>query len=118
MHESGCKAEFTERNVKKVLAPRIANSYFALVQRKELEAAGLENLESCPSCEFAIVIDNEHEKLFTCQHPECQIVSCRGCKKPVSSSVLVPTVLVADRACSKESYSQIMRRGSSGRGAS
>ena len=86
MHESGCQAEFAERDVKKVLVPKVANSYLALVQRKELEAAGLENLETCPSCEFAIVIENDNEKLFTCQHPDCETVSCRGCKKPVSRS--------------------------------
>ena len=86
MHESGCQAEFAERDVKKVLVPKVANSYLALVQRKELEAAGLENLETCPSCEFAIVIENDNEKLFTYQHPDCEAVSCRGCKKPVSRS--------------------------------
>jgi TRIAD3 protein (E3 ubiquitin-protein ligase RNF216) len=84
MDGSGCKALFGEKEIQKVLTPKMANSYFALVQRKELEAAGIENLETCPFCEFAIVIENEQEKLFTCQHPACEVVSCRSCKKPVS----------------------------------
>lgn len=104
MHESGCRAEFTERDMKKVLTPKVTNSYFALVQRKELEAAGLENLETCPSCEFAIVIDNEHEKLFTCQHPNCQVVSCRACKKPVSSCIWPGTVDLYSLCCSIQDH--------------
>ena len=87
MDGSGCKALFSDHEMQKVLAPRIANSYLALIQRKELEAAGIENLETCPSCEFAIVIENEEEKLFTCQHPECEVVSCRACKKPVRGRI-------------------------------
>ena len=96
MDGSGCKALFSDREMEKVLVPRMANSYLALIQRKELEAAGIENLETCPSCEFAIVIENEEEKLFRCQHPECEMVSCRACKKPVRGWTNCAAIQLAD----------------------
>jgi TRIAD3 protein (E3 ubiquitin-protein ligase RNF216) len=84
MDPSECKAMFRESELKKALTPKTLNSYLALVQRKELEAAGIKNLETCPYCEYAIVMENEHEKLFRCEHPECAVVSCRSCKRHVS----------------------------------
>jgi TRIAD3 protein (E3 ubiquitin-protein ligase RNF216) len=74
--------------------------YERVKQRKEVEAAGIEGLEECPFCEYKCVIENEHEKLFTCRNEEggcaavrfvymvpslgCHLTlpfSCRQCKK-------------------------------------
>lgn len=69
--------------------PKLLELYERVSQRKELEAAGLENLEECPFCEYQVVIENEHEKLFRCEREECGAVSCRKCKKPVSKACAV-----------------------------
>ncbi|KAG1738308.1 hypothetical protein EDD22DRAFT_959526 [Suillus occidentalis] len=49
---------------------------------RTFEAAGLENLEECPFCDYKCVIENEMEKLFRCENVDCGAVSCRECKKP------------------------------------
>lgn len=61
--------------------------YHNILQRKELEAAGIQGLESCPACEYAVVIENENEKLFRCEMEDCGLVSCRACRREVSRIV-------------------------------
>lgn len=50
----------------------------------DLLQAQIEGLESCPFCSYAVVIENEHERLFRCENARCGVVSCRECKKEVS----------------------------------
>jgi hypothetical protein len=47
-------------------------------------------LESCPACEYAVVIENQNEKLFNCQRDDCGLVSCRACRYPVREVALSP----------------------------
>jgi TRIAD3 protein (E3 ubiquitin-protein ligase RNF216) len=83
MDQSGCKLPFSVSELRRFLTPKLMNLYDRVKQIKEIEAAGLENLEDCPFCEFKIIIDNPHEKLFRCENQECGSVSCRACKKIV-----------------------------------
>ncbi len=89
MDQSGCKLPFPESELRRFLAPTLLALYDRVRQRKEIEAAGLENLEECPFCEYRVVIDNPEEKLFRCENAECGAVTCRGCKKPVSALAVV-----------------------------
>jgi hypothetical protein len=66
---------------------RTLEVYHNILQRKELEAAGIQGLESCPACEYAVVIENENEKLFRCEMEDCGLVSCRACRREVSRIV-------------------------------
>lgn len=55
-----------------------------LAQKKalaEIKAAGIEELETCPFCDFAS-IPNESDKIFRCLNPDCMKESCRKCKEP------------------------------------
>ncbi|KAH7929949.1 hypothetical protein BV22DRAFT_1028918 [Leucogyrophana mollusca] len=81
MDQSGCKLSFPESELERFLSPKLLELYHRVKQRKEIEAAGLENLEECPFCEYKCVIENEMEKLFRCENTECGAVSCRECKK-------------------------------------
>lgn len=83
MDQSGCKLAFPESELGRFLTPQLFTLYQRVKQRKEIEAAGLENLEECPFCEYKVVIENESEKLFRCENTDCGAVSCRECKKPV-----------------------------------
>lgn len=96
MDQSGCKLLFAPSELRRVLTPKLLELYERVSQRKELEAAGLENLEECPFCEYQVVIENEQEKLFRCEREECGAVSCRKCKKLVSASCLEVVDLVTD----------------------
>ncbi|KAH7887197.1 hypothetical protein F5I97DRAFT_1873899 [Phlebopus sp. FC_14] len=82
MDQSGCKLAFPESELQRFLSPKLLDLYQRVKQQKEIEAAGLENLEECPFCEYKCVIDNEMEKLFHCENAECAAVTCRACKKP------------------------------------
>jgi hypothetical protein len=84
MDQSGCKLAFPLSELQRFLTPKLMELYHRVQQTKEIEAAGLENLEECPFCEYKVVIENEHEKLFRCENSDCGAVTCRGCKKPVS----------------------------------
>ncbi|OCH88146.1 hypothetical protein OBBRIDRAFT_795550 [Obba rivulosa] len=81
MDQGGCKASFPVSELRRVLSPKLMELYERVKQRKEIEAAGLENLEECPFCEYKVVIENPEEKLFRCENEECGAVTCRQCKK-------------------------------------
>ncbi|EJD49505.1 hypothetical protein AURDEDRAFT_33559, partial [Auricularia subglabra TFB-10046 SS5] len=76
-----CAMIFDERVLRKALNDKAMELYYRVKTRRELEAAGLDNLEECPFCEYACVVDNADEKLFRCAREECGEVSCRRCKK-------------------------------------
>ncbi|KIK93205.1 hypothetical protein PAXRUDRAFT_829200 [Paxillus rubicundulus Ve08.2h10] len=82
MDQSGCKLPFPESELQRFLSPKLLELYHRVKQRKEIEAAGLENLEECPFCEYKCVIENTMEKLFRCENGDCGAVTCRECKKP------------------------------------
>ena len=87
MDQSGCKAPFPESELRRFLSDKLLALYDRVKQNKEIEAAGLENLEECPYCDYKVVIDNPDEKLFRCENADCLAVTCRACKKPVSRFV-------------------------------
>jgi TRIAD3 protein (E3 ubiquitin-protein ligase RNF216) len=89
MDGSGCKAPFSETELRRVLNPKAMTLYDRLTARSNLEKAKIDGLEECPFCEYQCVIENEHEKLFRCRWEECMKVSCRACKKLVNESTLL-----------------------------
>lgn len=50
-------------------------------QLAEIKAAGIEELEVCPFCDFA-TIPAPGDKIFRCLNAECMKESCRECKEP------------------------------------
>ncbi|ORY75997.1 hypothetical protein BCR35DRAFT_267719 [Leucosporidium creatinivorum] len=81
MSVDGCASSFPEAEAERVLPPITMAALHKIKQEKEVDLADLEGLEKCPFCPFAMVLDNEHERLFNCQREDCGIVSCRQCKK-------------------------------------
>lgn len=81
MDQTSCQAPFLDSTLYSVLSEKSIALYERLKQQSELEAAGLEGLETCPDCSFAAIIDNPDEKLFRCLNETCGKVSCRGCWK-------------------------------------
>jgi TRIAD3 protein (E3 ubiquitin-protein ligase RNF216) len=81
MDQSGCKLLFSQSELERFLTPKLLELYHRVRQRKDIEAAGLENLEECPFCDYKCVNENEMEKLFWCENVDCGAVSCRECKK-------------------------------------
>lgn len=77
----GCDEEFSLQVLQSVLPPKL---FSKLAQKKavaEVKAAGVEDLETCPFCDFANIPAPE-DKLFRCLNPDCMKESCRLCKEP------------------------------------
>ena len=89
MDQSGCKGLFPQSELERFLTPKLLELYHRVRQRKDIAAAGLENLEECPFCDYKCVIENEMGKLFRCENVDCGAVSCRECKKRVRIQTLL-----------------------------
>ena len=103
MDTSGCTARFDEKELTRFLPSKSLELLQRLRFAQELEDAAIEGLETCPSCPWAVVIDNPDEKLFRCMNEDCGKVTCRQCRKverlPKSCQGWLPLilhVLVAD----------------------
>ncbi|KAJ9589904.1 hypothetical protein L9F63_016965, partial [Diploptera punctata] len=64
-----------------VLNPAIFSKMLQRKQLEEVKAAGIEDLETCPFCDFASIPPRE-DKVFRCLNPDCMRESCRNCKQP------------------------------------
>lgn len=115
MDQSGCKMTFEDTELARFLSEKLLSLYHRVKQVKEIEAAGLDNLEECPFCEYKVVIDNPDEKLLRCESEECGAVSCRACKKVVSAHSDLSIVYCADGSFAR--FRIIFRRAVKVRGA-
>lgn len=76
-----CEAEFSWRTLKRVMEPVVFQKIQERKQRDEIQAAGIENLESCPFCNFMIIMPDKENRVLECLNPECLQESCRLCKE-------------------------------------
>ena len=81
MDGGGCKAEFSRASKMKCLDKDMFGRLERVQQQAELREANLPGLETCPFCDFAAICPPiEEDKEFRCEHPDCQLVSCRLCR--------------------------------------
>lgn len=97
---SPCRIPLPESMVKASLSPKLYALYEKVTQIKQIESAGLTGLESCPFCEFKMVLDESYtDARFRCMNTDqCGIVSCRHCKKKnhwplYCSGMIIPTTI-------------------------
>ncbi|RXG70540.1 E3 ubiquitin-protein ligase [Armadillidium vulgare] len=79
--EGECKSPFSLGTLKRLLKPSIFSNLLKRKQAEEIAAAGIDDLESCPFCNFATIMPNKEDKVFKCLNPECLKDSCRLCKE-------------------------------------
>uniref|UniRef100_A0A914V487 RING-type domain-containing protein n=1 Tax=Plectus sambesii TaxID=2011161 RepID=A0A914V487_9BILA len=79
--DGGCKGEMTLKALRPLLRPQVVDLILRRSQQAELRSAQLDNMETCPFCDFALIIENADERLFRCQNPDCLKESCRECKE-------------------------------------
>lgn len=65
------------RVLQKILDGRILQQLLQRSQLDEIRAANLDNMDTCPFCDFAMIIDNVDERLFQCRNSTCLRESCR-----------------------------------------
>nr|XP_045585019.1 uncharacterized protein LOC123747070 [Procambarus clarkii] len=75
-----CESEFSWRTLQRVMEPVVFEKIQERKQQDEIRAAGIDNLESCPFCNFMIIMPNQENKVLECLNPECLKESCRLCK--------------------------------------
>jgi TRIAD3 protein (E3 ubiquitin-protein ligase RNF216) len=76
--DSECTAgQLSLATLQTILPGKMLQLFTRRMQREELRAANLGDIDSCPFCDFAMIIDNENERLFKCLNPECLRESCR-----------------------------------------
>ncbi|KAB0794949.1 hypothetical protein PPYR_11788 [Photinus pyralis] len=76
-----CESHFTLPVLQDVINPKMFSVIASKKQVEEVKAAGIEDLETCPFCDFA-AIPARDDKLFRCLNPQCMKESCRMCKEP------------------------------------
>lgn len=77
---SDCKAPFSRSQLQRFLGKTTFDRLEHLQQLEDIQAAGLDNLEECPFCDYKaecppVEIDRE----FRCINPTCGKTSCRLC---------------------------------------
>ncbi|KAF8641348.1 hypothetical protein AX16_010046 [Volvariella volvacea WC 439] len=84
-----CTAPFPSSELQRALAPAIYEKWEKESQKRELEAAGIDNLVECPFCDWRCVIEGPLDSgegeapVFRCARQEdggCGAVSCMRCK--------------------------------------
>ncbi|KAK7956225.1 uncharacterized protein PG986_005447 [Apiospora aurea] len=82
MSMEGCQAGFSASQRKTFLDEKLQVALDRIEQQAMLEMAGIESLETCPFCPFAMEYPPvEENKEFRCANADCEIVSCRLCRK-------------------------------------
>lgn len=79
-----CRVSLSFSVVRPHLSPHLIKLYEKCLQQTELEAANLDNLEDCPFCDWACVIEIPKEEAvwFSCgNQPDCGAISCRLCRE-------------------------------------
>ncbi|KAK9422820.1 hypothetical protein SUNI508_00683 [Seiridium unicorne] len=78
----GCSAGFSASQKDTFLDRKLRIALNRIEAQAALQAAGIENLETCPFCPMAMEYPPvEENKEFRCTNPSCEIVSCRLCRK-------------------------------------
>jgi E3 ubiquitin-protein ligase RNF216 len=81
MSVDGCEYGFSRGQKSRFLDEKTLMALDRNEQEANLRTAGLENLARCPFCPFAAEYPPvEQDRLFRCQNPDCEQVTCRLCK--------------------------------------
>ncbi len=78
----GCDATFSMDQKMIFLDEKLLTALELIEQEAVLRLAGLENLATCPFCRYAAEYPPvEENKEFSCENPDCRLVSCRLCRE-------------------------------------
>ena len=75
MDGSRCTATFSRQERERFLDAKSIEKLESLQQQDEIRLADLQNLSTCPFCDFAAICPPiEEDKEFRCHNPECEEV--------------------------------------------
>lgn len=82
MSMDGCDATFSRAQRELFLDDNLTTALELIEQEAVLRMAGIENLATCPFCNYAAEYPPvEENKEFRCEKSDCGLVSCRLCRK-------------------------------------
>jgi TRIAD3 protein (E3 ubiquitin-protein ligase RNF216) len=82
MSMDGCDATFSRDQKELFLDDKLTTALELIEQEAVLRMAGIENLATCPFCNYAAEYPPiEENKEFRCEMPDCGLVSCRLCRE-------------------------------------
>ena len=115
MDGSGCKATFSRYERSRFLDDKTIDKLERLQQQDEIRMAEIQNLSTCPFCDFAAICDPiEEDREFRCHNPECEEVSCRLCKAkthiPLSCEEFKKETGVSERRVIEEARTEALIR--------
>lgn len=76
---AGCGRNIGDSVLREVLSPPVFRQLQQRRQAEEVEAAGLEDLEKCPACSFAVIMTDTQFTVLVCGNPDCRKETCRLC---------------------------------------
>ncbi|CAH1170276.1 unnamed protein product [Phaedon cochleariae] len=76
---ANCESEFALHTIQMVLPVKIFARLTQRISSEEIKRANVEGLETCPFCDFAMVLEKD-DKIFKCINEDCLIESCRTCR--------------------------------------
>ena len=72
-----CERVIPIERVREHLRPDTISELLKRAQRDELRRAALDDVQECPFCEFAAVIEDSNDRIFRCMNQQCLKESCR-----------------------------------------
>lgn len=77
----GCEFSFNRDQMKRFLDEKSLKYFERQSQQNEIRSSSLNDLESCPFCDYCMIMEDENNSVFECLNADCKIKSCRKCKK-------------------------------------
>jgi len=78
-YTSGCNFAFMPSELAKFLPKKTLEYFQKRQQEEEINQVDIPGLEKCPFCPYAVIIENQDDKVFHCLN--CKKDSCRLCKE-------------------------------------
>ena len=77
-HSDGCSSGFNRSALETALPPKSLQKYDEIQFQVSIEAAGINDMCSCPKCGFQAALPPT-QKVFQCPNIDCRYESCREC---------------------------------------
>nr|XP_045616945.1 E3 ubiquitin-protein ligase RNF216-like [Procambarus clarkii] len=79
--DEDCAALYPDKVLLKVMTPTEFTKTQERRQQEVIRVSKLRNLETCPFCTYAVIMDDPNDKVLVCRNPLCLKESCRLCKE-------------------------------------
>ncbi|XP_053648008.2 E3 ubiquitin-protein ligase RNF216 isoform X1 [Cherax quadricarinatus] len=79
--DEDCGAEFQDSVLRRVMTRQEYAKNQERRQQEDIRVSGVKNLETCPFCNYSVIMEDPQSNMFLCENPLCLRESCRLCKE-------------------------------------